>query len=582
MTHFVDARSIGRAAVTVISEGEMRWAPELRAPEDEWRAAMPEADAEGAIPLGLNVVHIRTPHASILIDPGFDDPDSAWQSAYAAEVPGLRRSPGLEVGLAGIDVAAEEITHVLITHAHTDHYCGVTRDRDDMRVPRFPNARHLVGRREWEGNPERERRGSDLAARLGMVESAGLLDLVDAEEEVAPGVRVIPAPGESPGHCVVRLRSEGETFYYLGDLFHHPCEVEHPDWVSRGRDPAALTVSRARIAADAVRTGATIVFTHERFPPWGRIVPTGAGHRWVRGQEGRRREAWRAPTAPGLMNRRRMQGRRSSAMSETSIGRSKLGLGGHSYIEQLGNDPRPSFAGQCALVTACLDSGVTLFDTTYYQERVALGRVLRELGRRHEAEIAAWNFFAQPGREDDLVPWTPYEPHHIDVMLRELQTDRVDILVVHAEEDDATLRRGLDLAGGWVRAGKVREVALGMAGLQHVRALSHGHPVAHVFAPYNAFNREAAPMFAEARRRGMGTVAMSPFIRGWKLDEIGEDTAAVADILLRWVATQELVDRVIVSMRRAEWVRANLRSAARGPLSPEEQNRLAGWLARVG
>ena len=146
----------------------------------------------------------------------------------------------------------------------------------------------------------------------------------------------------------------------------------------------------------------------------------------------------------------------------------KLGLGGHSYIAQLGNDPPASFEEQCALVAGCLDAGIRLLDTTYYQERVALGRVLRQLGRRDEATVTGWNFFKQPGKEDDLVPWTPYEPSHIDVMLDELQTDRIDLLVIHAEDDPATLHRELALAETWVAAGKVRQAALVMVGLLHL------------------------------------------------------------------------------------------------------------------
>ncbi len=45
----------------------------------------------------------------------------------------------------------------------------------------------------------------------------------------------------------------------------------------------------------------------------------------------------------------------------------KLGLGGHSYIAHLGNDPPASFEEQCALVAACLDTGIHLLDTTYYR-----------------------------------------------------------------------------------------------------------------------------------------------------------------------------------------------------------------------
>ena len=259
----------------------------------------------------------------------------------------------------------------------------------------------------------------------------------------------------------------------------------------------------------------------------------------------------------------------------------KLGLGGHSYIAQLGNDPPASFEEQCALVAACLDAGIRLLDTTYYQERVALGRVLRQLGRRDEATVTGWNFFKQPGKENELVPWTPYEPSHIDVMLDELQTDRIDLLVIHAEDDPAVLHRELVLAETWVAAGKVRQVGLGMVGLRHLDQLPAGHPVSHVLAPYNVFNRDAAALFARARALGLQTVAMSPFIRGWKLDEIGEDTAEVAAILLRWVVSQQLVDRVIVSMRKREWVHANLQAVARGPLTLQEEARLATWLART-
>src|SRR5438874_13603260 len=111
---YVDSRRIGDATVTVINEGVARWAPELPAPEVEWRRAMPEADAAGRIPIDFHVVHIRIGDASILVDAGFDDPSSAWGRAFVAEWPGARRTPGLRAGLATIGVQLEQITHILI------------------------------------------------------------------------------------------------------------------------------------------------------------------------------------------------------------------------------------------------------------------------------------------------------------------------------------------------------------------------------------------------------------------------------------------------------------------------------------
>lgn len=263
----------------------------------------------------------------------------------------------------------------------------------------------------------------------------------------------------------------------------------------------------------------------------------------------------------------------------------RLILGGHSFIAQLGNDPEASFDDQCAIVAACLDAGVRRIDTTYYQERVALGRVLERLNRREEAYIQAWNFFKEPGRENDLVGPKLLEPHHLQILLDELQTDRINLLVVHVHDDADRLRQELTLAAEWQSAGKVKNIGLGMAASRHLERLPSGHPISHILAPYNAFHRDAAETFTHVRAMNLHTVAMSPFVRGWKMDEIvagsGDDRDEVADILLRWVAAQPLVDNVIVSMRRAEWVATNLQSLARGPLTPDEQARLDGWLARA-
>lgn len=282
MAEFVASRRVGDATATVISEGSLPWAPRFQISEEERRRAMPEAGADGRIVLGLNLVHIRVDEASILVDPGCDDPASSWQQRFAGKFPGVERSPGLQAGLARIGVLPETISHVVITHAHGDHFGGVTVDQGSALAPRFPRARHMIGRGDWVENPSGRAPDSDLAMRLGLVDRLGLLSVVDGELEVAPGVTLIPTPGETPGHVIVRLRSANESFYYLGDLFHHPCEVEHVDWIPPGRNPAALRASRERLIADAVPRRATLVFTHERFPAWGRVVRAGTGYRWER------------------------------------------------------------------------------------------------------------------------------------------------------------------------------------------------------------------------------------------------------------------------------------------------------------
>jgi len=259
----------------------------------------------------------------------------------------------------------------------------------------------------------------------------------------------------------------------------------------------------------------------------------------------------------------------------------KLALGGHSFIQELGNDPKASHEEQCSIVAACIDSGIVTFDTTHHMERTALGSILEELGRRDEAEIMAWNFFEEPGREHELTPYRPYQPDSIDIMLRELRTDRIDIVVIHSQDDIARFHHELELAKRWIGQGKARTAAIGMSRVKDVQALPSGHPVTHVLEPYSAFSRGALAMFELAREHGLVTMALSPFVRGWKLDAIGGDTSEVAGIALRWVTSQPVIDTVVVSMRRSAWVHTNLASASKGALTPEEEIRLDGWLAQI-
>ncbi|MDQ2787139.1 MAG: MBL fold metallo-hydrolase [Chloroflexota bacterium] len=283
---YVASRRFGDATVTVIADGSSLWPQNFAVPSAELRAAIPELDAAGRLRIGFHAVHIRIGSASILIDAGFDDLDSTWGRKFATMWEETQRTPGVEAGLASIGVRPEEVTHVITTHAHFDHYVGLTIERDGGYIPRFPNARHLIGQADrvasrYDGLPDAE-----FISRIEAIERRGLLDLVDGDREVVPGVTMLHAPGESPGHAIVHVASQGEHFYALGDLLHHPCEVAHLDWVLANRDQPAMRASRDRLVAAAVPQGATLVFSHAMFPPWGRIVPDGDGFRWE--EEGQR------------------------------------------------------------------------------------------------------------------------------------------------------------------------------------------------------------------------------------------------------------------------------------------------------
>jgi glyoxylase-like metal-dependent hydrolase (beta-lactamase superfamily II) len=169
----------------------------------------------------------------------------------------------------------------------------VALERDGALVPRFPNARYLLDRADWDLHftPDGEQRplapspfvgvNQAMRERLLVVRRAGQLDLVEGVHEVVPGVTTIPTPGETPGHRAVRVESAGAVCWLLGDLFHYAVELTHLDWLMPvRRDAVAMRASRERVLPRIVAEDALVTWSHADFPGWGRIVAADGGYRW--------------------------------------------------------------------------------------------------------------------------------------------------------------------------------------------------------------------------------------------------------------------------------------------------------------
>lgn len=272
---------VGEATVTIINVGDSLWrlAEMMDVPEAARRPQDAAVFAE-PLPFPSQCVHIRLGAASVLVDASlYDFPADSPQRP-----PGYAPPPDLSAQLAAAGVDADQITHLVITHLHGDHFNAATVARDGVWLPRFPRARCLIGRADWaEADTQRALHDPEsLEARtLGVLWDAGLVDLVEGARELAPGITLFAAPGESAGHQMVRVISAGQTLYCLGDLFHHPIEVERPDWMCSWCDPSATLASRQRLAAAALAEGALLVAAH--IAPLGRLVPSGAGVIWQSG-----------------------------------------------------------------------------------------------------------------------------------------------------------------------------------------------------------------------------------------------------------------------------------------------------------
>jgi glyoxylase-like metal-dependent hydrolase (beta-lactamase superfamily II) len=273
---------LGAAKISILNIGDLTitLSEMMNVPESEWRPRYEDILGKpGVFP--SYCIHIALPGASVLVDA--NNYALSAPPGYPYAMPqGYQPPPDLLTQLRQRGIQPEDITHVVITHAHFDHYAGVTREQDGAFVPSFPNARYYLGKADWEYPETQEAlRDPDSAdsRTFGVLHKAGLLELVEGERELTPQVKIFPAPGESPGHQIVRITSEGQTLYCLGDLFHHPIEVEHPSWMSQWDDPTTNVASRLALTETALTENALLIAAH--IPAVGRLERTETGARWV-------------------------------------------------------------------------------------------------------------------------------------------------------------------------------------------------------------------------------------------------------------------------------------------------------------
>jgi glyoxylase-like metal-dependent hydrolase (beta-lactamase superfamily II) len=164
--------------------------------------------------------------------------------------------PPLEAPLAALGLPP--ITDVVITHAHFDHINGLTRRVDGRYEPAFPNARHYLGAGDW--NPANFEGLEENT--LVVLERRGLLTLVNGPLALAPGLDLVPAPGETPGHQLVHVQSSEGEAYITGDLYHHPLEFEEPERNVVWAEPVAMAASKAALMARAEASRAMVYFAH--------------------------------------------------------------------------------------------------------------------------------------------------------------------------------------------------------------------------------------------------------------------------------------------------------------------------------
>ena len=244
---------------------------ELVLPQDDAAAAVLAATpwlhpdfvtGDRALRVGSSAVAVRTPSATIVVDPflAFDDP--------------ARLAPRL-AALRAAGVEPDDVD--LVVNTHIDGLGGnVLADGS----PVFGRARYLLPAAELEDAAAGVH--GEVGAALTRLAKEGRAAPIFDDDPLLPGVRLEDAPGHSRGHVVVWIDSGGAKAVITGHLFLHPAQIATPEVDSGDLDPVALARTRRALLARCVREDALLVGPLFADPGAGKVRQDGVGWRLVR------------------------------------------------------------------------------------------------------------------------------------------------------------------------------------------------------------------------------------------------------------------------------------------------------------
>jgi len=269
---------VGSVEVTALYDGVWRKPHDptfiKNASIDETKDALAKAGmTTDYVPIPLTVVVLKIGDRLVMVDAGSGV--GQWQPNAVALPQNMKA--------AGIDPA--KIGTILLSHFHPDHIFGLMEK--GTNAPVYPNAELVVSSVEyrWWTEPGRVEKLPEGRKPLGTRIQAAFpqwknFRLVEGEAEVAPGVRLINAPGHTPGHSAFLVASGNQQLMISNDVAYVPALLApHPEWQGAYDQDAPLAVETRRKLLDRVIADKmAICGAHFPFPGTGTFAKDGAGY----------------------------------------------------------------------------------------------------------------------------------------------------------------------------------------------------------------------------------------------------------------------------------------------------------------
>ncbi len=165
-----------------------------------------------------------------------------------------------------LGLSRQDINYVILTHCDFDHAGGIVmHNAKGEEELTFPNAKHVVQKREWEDamHPDIRSENTYWPQNFSKLKGTDNLQLVEGNFTVCEGVEVQHTGGHTRGHQMVRIQSNKDIAYHLADLL--PTHVHfNPLWImAYDNFPLDVISLKQKYETRGIRENAWFTFYHD-------------------------------------------------------------------------------------------------------------------------------------------------------------------------------------------------------------------------------------------------------------------------------------------------------------------------------
>ena len=242
-------------------------------PKNLWAKAYPHVDEQNRIAMAARSLLIRGDGKTIVVDAGCGHKmGEKLEAIYKVD----HTEYTLLDGLARHGVAPHDVTHFIYTHLHFDHAGGSTlTDEAGDVVPTFANARHYVqsDHLAWAENPTDKDRASFMPDNWRPVVEQELLETLDGDGELFPGIEVRTFNGHTRAMQAVIVRDDNGGLVYPADLTPTSAHIAYPYIMGYDNFPLTTLEEKKTFLPEAFERNWVFCFEHDAFTQGVRLGP---------------------------------------------------------------------------------------------------------------------------------------------------------------------------------------------------------------------------------------------------------------------------------------------------------------------